>query len=93
MKDLSVGKTELAKMMADIFKWVYYQKILLKLLKEMTLKGGYLGQTTIKTQKLLDSCKGGVLFADEAYSLGNNEGRDSYSKECRCYHCFFNRRT
>jgi hypothetical protein len=25
---------------------------------------------------------GGVLFIDEAYSLGNEEGRDSYAKEC-----------
>jgi SpoVK/Ycf46/Vps4 family AAA+-type ATPase len=25
---------------------------------------------------------GGVLFIDEAYSLGNSEGRDSFSKEC-----------
>ena len=44
--------------------------------------GGYLGQTAIKTQKVLDECKGGVLIIDEAYSLGNPEGRDSYSKEC-----------
>ena len=31
---------------------------------------------------MIDSCKGGVLFIDEAYSLGNPEGRDSFSKEC-----------
>jgi SpoVK/Ycf46/Vps4 family AAA+-type ATPase len=42
---------------------------------------GYLGQTALKTQKLLDEVEGGVLFIDEAYSLGSEDGRDSFSKE------------
>ena len=54
----------------------------IKFVKRSDLIGGYLGQTAIKTQKVLDECKGGVLIIDEAYSLGNPEGRDSYSKEC-----------
>lgn len=41
----------------------------------------YLGQTAIKTQNLIDKCKGGVMFIDEAYSLGSKEQRDSFSKE------------
>ena len=44
---------------------------------------GYLGQTAIKTKKLLTSCIGGVLFVDEVYSLGPGQGdKDSFSKEC-----------
>ena len=53
-----------------------------KIVKRSDLIGKYLGHTAAKTQKVIDSCKGGVLFIDEAYSLGNPEGRDSFSKEC-----------
>ena len=46
------------------------------------LIAGYLGQTAIKTAKVLEEAKGGVLFIDEAYSLANFEKEDSFSKEC-----------
>ena len=39
----------------------------------------YLGQTAIKTTKLLQNSLGGVIFIDEAYSLGGNG--DMYSTE------------
>ena len=41
----------------------------------------YLGQTAIKTQDLIDSCRGGVMFIDEVYSLGSRLLMDSFSKE------------
>ena len=53
-----------------------------KIIKRSDLVGKYLGHTAVKTQKVIDSCEGGVMFIDEAYSLGNPEGRDSFSKEC-----------
>ena len=46
------------------------------------LIAGYLGQTAIKTKKVIEESLGGVLFIDEAYSLGNSEKRDSFAKEC-----------
>ena len=53
-----------------------------KIVKRSDLIGKYLGHTASKTQSVIDSCEGGVMFIDEAYSLGNAEGRDSFSKEC-----------
>jgi SpoVK/Ycf46/Vps4 family AAA+-type ATPase len=77
------GKTEIAKIIADIYlKLGILQNNTFRIAKRSDLIGGYLGQTAIKTQKVIDEARGGVLFIDEAYSLGNPEGRDSYSKEC-----------
>ena len=46
------------------------------------LIAGYLGQTALKTKDVIKDSLGGVLFIDEAYSLGNTEKRDSFAKEC-----------
>jgi len=53
-----------------------------KIIKRSQLVGKYLGHTAKLTQEVIDSCEGGVMFIDEAYSLGNEEGRDSFAKEC-----------
>ena len=57
------------------------EPFIFKIVKRSDLIAGYLGQTALKTQKLLDEVEGGVLFIDEAYSLGSEDGRDSFSKE------------
>ena len=78
-----VGKTEIAKILGEIYQNMgYCSKNIIKFVKRSDLIGGYLGQTAIKTQKVLDECKGGILIIDEAYSLGNPERSDIYSKEC-----------
>tara|TARA_B100001094_G_scaffold52070_1_gene47612 strand:- start:194 stop:1243 length:1050 start_codon:yes stop_codon:yes gene_type:complete len=46
------------------------------------LIGQYLGETSIKTEEVLNACLGGILILDEAYSLGTKDGNDSYSSEC-----------
>ena len=50
-------------------------------IKRDDLVGEFLGQTTPRTRKLLESAMGGVIFLDEGYSLGNDEKRDSFAKE------------
>jgi hypothetical protein len=50
--------------------------------KRSDLIGQYLGSTAIKTKEVIKSAYGGILLIDEAYSLGNADGRDSFSKEC-----------
>ena len=78
-----VGKTEIAKILAKIYNSLgILTKGTFKSVKRSDLIGSYLGQTANKTQKILDSSIGGVLFIDEAYSLGNEDGKDIYSKEC-----------
>lgn len=58
------------------------EPFIFKIVKRSELIGKYLGTTAIQTQKVIDEVEGGVLFIDEAYSLGNEEGRDSFAKEC-----------
>ena len=77
------GKTELAKIMGSIFsKMGILSKGTFKKVTRADLIAGYLGQTAIKTKDVIKDSLGGVLFIDEAYSLGNTEKRDSFSKEC-----------
>lgn len=73
------GKTEVARIIAEIFA---DNEILEGNFVEVgrnDLVAGYVGQTAIKTQKVIESALGGVLFIDEAYSLLSD---DNYSKEC-----------
>jgi len=78
------GKTTVAKIIGDIYSNLgILREHSFTIAKRGDLVGEYLGQTTIKTNKLLNKCIGGVLFIDEIYSLGpgTKDKKDSYSKE------------
>ena len=78
-----VGKTTVAKIMANIYlRLGFLENDTFITATRSDLIAKYLGQTADKTQKVIDSALGGVLFIDEVYSLGNKEGRDSFAKEC-----------
>jgi len=77
------GKTEIAKIMGKIYcklgvlsTGVFYK------VTRCDLIAGYLGQTALKTKDAIKAAMGGVLFIDEAYSLGSSDKRDSFAKEC-----------
>ena len=77
------GKTEIAKIIGSIFsKLGVLTRGTFKKVTRADLIAGYLGQTALKTRDVIKESLGGVLFIDEAYSLGNEEKKDSFSKEC-----------
>jgi len=77
------GKTEIAKIMGKIYSKIgILSKGTFRKVTRADLVSGYLGQTALKTRDVIKDCLGGVLFIDEAYALGNNEKKDSFSKEC-----------
>lgn len=77
------GKTEIAKIIGDIFANLgILKKGIFKKVTRSDLIAGYLGQTAMKTRDVIKECLDGVLFIDEAYALGNNEKKDTFSKEC-----------
>ena len=77
------GKTEIAKLLGLLYSKIgilknnVFQKV-----TRSDLIAGYLGQTALKTQKVIEKSLGGVLFIDEAYSLADYSQNDSFSKEC-----------
>jgi Holliday junction resolvasome RuvABC ATP-dependent DNA helicase subunit len=85
-----VGKTTLGYILGEIYSNLDIieqpknktNQLKFKIVKRSDLVAKYLGQTSHRTQEAINSVLGGVLFIDEAYSLGNNDVDDSYSKEC-----------
>jgi len=78
-----VGKTCLGRLLGIVYnKLEILASDKFTVVSRSDLIGQYLGESAIKTQKCIDNADGGVLFIDEAYSLGNTEKRDFYSKEC-----------
>ena len=77
------GKTEIARIIGQIFcKLGVLKKGKFKKATRADFIAGYLGQTALKTKDVIKECLDGVLFIDEAYSLGNPDKRDSFAKEC-----------
>lgn len=76
------GKTTVARLLAKIY---YRLGVLSKgQLIETDRSGlvaGYVGQTAIQVQKVIQQALGGVLFIDEAYTLANGENGNDYGKE------------
>ena len=75
------GKTTVARIMADVFRSLgILSRGQLVEADRSKLVAGYSGQTAIKTNQLIDTALGGVLFIDEAYTLKSNDA-DTFGSE------------
>lgn len=73
------GKTTVARMMGRVFKQLgFLSRGHLVEANRESLTDNIIGGTEKKTKRMLDLARGGVLFIDEAYSLGTDseDGRD-----------------
>ncbi|MCQ2114230.1 MAG: DUF4236 domain-containing protein [Bacteroidaceae bacterium] len=75
------GKTTVARILANIYSELgIIKKGHLVETDRSGLVAEYVGQTAVKTNKIIDSAIDGVLFIDEAYSLVNG-GNNDYGTE------------
>ena len=75
------GKTTVARLMAGLYAAIgALSKGQLVEVDRSGLVAGYVGQTALKTQEVIQSAMGGVLFIDEAYSLASG-GENDFGRE------------
>jgi len=75
------GKTTAAGILARIYLelgCIESSKVIFA--KRQDFIAEFVGHSESKTKKLIESAFGGVLFIDEAYSLGNGKDTDNFSK-------------
>lgn len=76
------GKTTCAHILAKIYCRMGFLKTdKVVVAKRSDFVGKFIGHSESKTMKILESALGGVLFIDEAYSMGqSNDRTDSFAK-------------
>ena len=76
------GKTTVARLLAKIYRAIgVLSKGQLVEVDRSGLVAGFVGQTALKTQEVIQKAIGGVLFIDEAYALTNADSPNDFGKE------------
>lgn len=81
MGNPGTGKTTIARLLGGMYAAIgVLSKGQLIEVDRSGLVAGYVGQTALKTQEVIKSALGGVLFIDEAYSLSSG-GEQDFGRE------------
>ena len=82
MGNPGTGKTTVARLLAGIYHAIgVLSRGQLVEVDRSGLVAGFVGQTALKTQEVIQKALGGVLFIDEAYSLVNQESPNDFGGE------------
>ena len=83
MGNPGLGKTKVCKIIVDIYCGLgLADKNKVVYAKRSQLVGKHLGHTAPQTQNMIDDAINGILIIDEAYALGDEDSKDTFSKEC-----------
>lgn len=76
------GKTTVARIISKVYHALgFLSKGHLVEVDRSGLVAGYVGQTAIKTQEVIQRALGGILFIDEAYSLTPERSENDFGQE------------
>ena len=82
MGNPGTGKTTVARLLAKIYQAIgILSKGQLVEVDRSGLVAGFVGQTALKTQEVIQKAIGGVLFIDEAYALVNQDNGNDFGRE------------